>query len=434
MKKVALVALGAVAGFGIALSVLPEAKGASDMGAYQSLDLFSNAFERVRANYVRPVQDGELVNAAIQGMVTSLDPHSSYMDAKAYNDMQITTKGEFGGVGIEVTQEDGLIKVISPIDGTPAAKAGIKSGDRIAGIDGTSIAGLALNDAIDKMRGPAGSKITLTILREGEKKPFDVTLQRAVVQVDADTWRREGDVGYIRLPGFNEQTASGLEKGIRELKKQIGPGIKGYVIDLRNNPGGLLDQAIQVSSDLLNGGEVVSTRGRHPEDTQRYDAKGGGDITGGKPIIVLVNAGTASASEIVSGALQDHKRATVVGMTSFGKGSVQTIIPLGEGGGALRLTTARYFTPSGHSIQAQGIIPDIAVAQGDEGNVPKIARPSEADLPGHLIGEPVVKKNNAPVIQPAPGKKYDDFQLSYAEDLLNGKMTVATAGKPTKTD
>ena len=434
MKKVALVALGAVAGFGIALSVLPEAKGASDMGAYQSLDLFSNAFERVRANYVRPVQDSELVNAAIQGMVTSLDPHSSYMDAKAYNDMQITTKGEFGGVGIEVTQEDGLIKVISPIDGTPAAKAGIKSGDRIAGIDGTSIAGLALNDAIDKMRGPAGSKITLTILREGEKKPFDVTLQRAVVQVDADTWRREGDVGYIRLPGFNEQTASGLEKGIRELKKQIGPGIKGYIIDLRNNPGGLLDQAIQVSSDLLNGGEVVSTRGRHPEDTQRYDAKGGGDITGGKPIIVLVNAGTASASEIVGGALQDHKRATIVGMTSFGKGSVQTIIPLGEGGGALRLTTARYFTPSGHSIQAQGIIPDIAVAQGDEGNVPKIARPSEADLPGHLIGEPVVKKNNAPVIQPAPGKKYDDFQLSYAEDLLNGKMTVATAGKPTKTD
>jgi carboxyl-terminal processing protease len=434
MKKVALVALGAVAGFGIALSVLPEAKGASDMGAYQSLDLFSNAFERVRANYVRPVQDGELVNAAIQGMVTSLDPHSSYMDAKAYNDMQITTKGEFGGVGIEVTQEDGLIKVISPIDGTPAAKAGIKSGDRIAGIDGTSIAGLPLNDAIDKMRGPAGSKITLTILREGEKKPFDVTLQRAVVQVDADTWRREGDVGYIRLPGFNEQTASGLEKGIRELKKQIGPGIKGYIIDLRNNPGGLLDQAIQVSSDLLNGGEVVSTRGRHPEDTQRYDAKGGGDITGGKPIIVLVNAGTASASEIVSGALQDHKRATVVGMTSFGKGSVQTIIPLGEGGGALRLTTARYFTPSGHSIQAQGIIPDIAVAQGDEGNVPKIARPSEADLPGHLIGEPVVKKSSAPVIQPAPGKKYDDFQLSYAEDLLNGKMTVATAGKPVKAD
>jgi carboxyl-terminal processing protease len=433
MKKVALVALGAVAGFGIALSVLPAAKGASEMDAYQSLNLFSNAFERVRANYVRPVKDGELINAAIQGMVTSLDPHSSYMDPKAYNDMQITTKGQFGGVGIEVTQEEGLIKVISPIDGTPAAKAGIKSGDRIAGIDGVSIAGLALNDAIDKMRGPEGSKITLTILREGEKKPFDVTLTRAVVDVDADTWRREGDVGYIRLPGFNEQTASGLEKGIRELKKQIGPGLKGYIIDLRNNPGGLLDQAIQVSSDVLNGGEIVSTRGRHPEDTQRYDAKGS-DLTGGKPIVVLINAGTASASEIVSGALQDHKRATILGMTSFGKGSVQTIIPLGEGGGALRLTTARYYTPSGHSIQAQGIIPDIMVAQGDEANVPKIARPSEADLPGHLIGEPVVKKSNAPVIQPPPGKKYDDFQLSYAEDLLNGKMTVAAAGKPAKAD
>jgi carboxyl-terminal processing protease len=433
MKKIALVALGGLAGFGLALGLLPQAQGASDSGAYRQLDLFSDAFERVRANYVRPVQDGELVNAAIQGMVSSLDPHSSYMDSKSYNDMQITTKGQFGGVGIEVTQEEGLIKVISPIDGTPAAKAGIKPGDRIAGIDGVSIAGLALNDAIDKMRGPEGSKITLTILREGEKKPFDVTLQRAVVQVDADTWRREGDIGYIRLPGFNEQTAPGPEKAIRELKKQIGPSLKGYVIDLRNNPGGLLDQAIQVSDDLLTGGEIVSTRGRHPEDTQRYDAKGG-DIADGKPIVVLINAGTASASEIVAGALQDHKRATMVGMTSFGKGSVQTIIPLGEGGGALRLTTARYYTPSGHSIQAQGIIPDIAVSQGDETNVPKIARPSEADLPGHLIGEPVAKKVNAPVIQPATGKKYDDFQLSYAEDLLHGKMTVAAAGKPSKAD
>ena len=433
MKKVALLALGGVAGFALALGLLPQAQGAQDNGPYRQLDLFSDAFERVRANYVRPVQDSELVNAAIQGMVSNLDPHSSYMDAKSYNDMQITTKGQFGGVGIEVTQEDGLIKVISPIDGTPAAKAGIKSGDRIAGIDGTSIAGQPLNEAIDKMRGPEGSKVTLTILREGEKKPFDVTLQRAVVQVDADTWRKEGDIGYIRLPGFNEQTASGLEKAIRDLKMQIGPGIKGYVIDLRNNPGGLLDQAIQVSDDFLAGGEIVSTRGRHPEDTQRYDAKGG-DIADGKPIVILINAGTASASEIVSGALQDHKRATIVGMTSFGKGSVQTIIPLGEGGGALRLTTARYYTPSGHSIQAQGIIPDIAVSQGDETNIPKIARPSEADLPGHLVGEPAGKKVNAPVIQPVPGKKYDDFQLSYALDLLHGKMTVAAAGKSAKAD
>ncbi len=427
MKRYALLGLGMVSGFGLALGVM-SAHGANDTSAYGQLNLFSDAFERVRANYVRPVQDSELINAAIQGMVSNLDPHSSYMDSKSYGDMQITTRGQFGGVGIEVQADDGLIKVISPIDGTPAAKAGIKPGDHIAAIDGTSIAGLPLNDAIDKMRGPAGSKITLTILRASEKKPFDVSMQRAIVSVDATSSRREGDIAYIRLPGFNEQTAQGLEKAVRDLKKQIGPSLRGYVLDLRNNPGGLLDQAIQVSDDFLPGGEIVSTRGRHPEDTQRYDAKAG-DITDGKPVVILINAGTASASEIVSGALQDHKRATVIGMTSFGKGSVQTIIPLGEGGGALRLTTARYYTPSGHSIQAQGIIPDIAVAQGDEADVPKIVRPSEADLPGHLIGEPVAKKANAPVITPAPGKKYDDFQLSYALDLLHGKMTVAAAQK-----
>ncbi|HKY17571.1 MAG TPA: S41 family peptidase [Rhizomicrobium sp.] len=435
MKKLALVGLGLVGGFAAATFALPQAQGANDTSAYGQLDLFSDAFERVRANYVRPVKDGELIDAAIQGMVSNLDPHSSYMDTKMYGDMQITTKGQFGGVGIEVTQEDGLIKVISPIDGTPASRAGIKTGDRIAGIDGTSIAGLQLNEAIDKMRGAAGSKITLTILREGEKKPFDVTLIRAIVRVDAATYRREGDIGYIRMPGFNEQTADGLERAVRDLKRQIGPGIKGYVLDLRNNPGGLLDQAIQVSDDFLNSGEIVSTRGRHSEDTQRYDAKAG-DITDGKPIVILINGGTASASEIVSGALQDHKRATVIGLTSFGKGSVQTIIPLGETRGALRLTTARYYTPSGHSIQAQGIIPDIHVAQGDEANMSKLARPSEADLRGHLSGEPVpAKRINAPVIKPAPGKKYDDFQLSYALDLLQGKMTVAsaTAAAPEKT-
>src|SRR3569623_3664087 len=304
-----------------AMVALPEARGANDASAYGQLDLFSDAFERVRANYVRPVKDSELIDAAIQGMVSNLDPHSSYMDSKSYNDMQVNTKGQFGGVGIEVTQEDGLIKVISPIDGTPASRAGIKTGDRIAGIDGNSIAGLPLNEAIDKMRGPAGSKITLTILREGEKKPFDVTLTRAIVSVEADTWRREGDIGYIRMPGFNEQTADGLERAVKDLKKQLGFGIKGYVLDLRNNPGGLLDQAIQVSDDFLPSGEIVSTRGRHSEDTQRYDAKSG-DIADGKPIVLLVNGGTASASEIVSGALQDHKRATVIGMPSFGTGSV----------------------------------------------------------------------------------------------------------------
>jgi carboxyl-terminal processing protease len=436
MKKYAFVGIGAVAGFITALGVLPPAHGANDAGTYRQLDLFSDAFERVRANYVRPVDDNELINAAIEGMVSNLDPHSAYMDSKAFADMQIQTKGEFGGIGIEVTQENGLVKVITPIDNTPGARAGIKAGDYIAAINGNSLQGLNLNDAIDKMRGPAGSKITLTILRTGDKsapkKPFDVTLTRAIVAVDEVRWHREGDVGYIRMPGFNENTASGLETAVRDLKKQIGPGVKGYILDLRNNPGGLLDQAVQVSDDFLQSGEVVSTRGRHPDDTQRYDAHAG-DVTDGKPVIVLVNGGTASAAEIVSGALQDHHRATVVGMTTFGKGSVQTIIPLGEGGGALRLTTARYYTPSGHSIQAQGIIPDVAVAAGDEEDIPKIARPSEADLPGHLAGETAVKKPNATIVRPpanapktgADGKPYD-FQLTYALQMLHGKVAMAT--------
>ena len=434
MKKFAFVGLGVVVGFIAALGLLPAAHGANDMGAYRQLDLFSDAFERVRANYVRPVDDSELINAAIEGMVSNLDPHSSYMDSKAFADMQIQTRGSFGGIGIEVTMDNGLVKVISPIDNTPADKAGIKAGDYIAAINGASVQGLNLNDAIDKMRGPAGSKITLTILRTTDKtapkKPFDVTLMRAVVAVDEVRWHREGDIGYIRMPGFNENTASGLENAVRDLKKQIGPGIKGYVLDLRNNPGGLLDQAVQVSDDMLSSGEVVSTRGRHAEDTQRYDARPG-DITDGKPVIVLVNAGTASASEIVAGALQDHHRATILGMTSFGKGAVQTIIPLGEGGGALRLTTARYYTPSGHSIQAQGIIPDIMVAAGDEDDIPKIARPSEADLPGHLAGEPVKPKANQTIIRPpatmpktgADGKP-SDFQLHYALDMLHGKVAA----------
>jgi carboxyl-terminal processing protease len=438
MKKFAFVGLGMVVGFIAALGLLPAAHGANDMSAYRQLDLFSDAFERVRANYVRPVEDSELINAAIEGMVSNLDPHSSYMDPKAFADMQIQTRGSFGGIGIEVTMENGLVKIISPIDNTPGAKAGLKAGDYIAAINGASVQGMNLNDAIDKMRGPAGSKITLTILRTGDKtapkKPFDVTLARAVVAVDEVRWHREGDIGYIRMPGFNENTASGLENAVRDLKRQIGPSLKGYVLDLRNNPGGLLDQAVQVSDDLLTDGEVVSTRGRHADDTQRYDAHPG-DITDGKPVIVLVNAGTASASEIVAGALQDHHRATILGMTSFGKGSVQTIIPLGEGGGALRLTTARYYTPSGHSIQAQGIIPDIMVASGQEDDIPKIARPSEADLPGHLAGEPVKPKANQTIIRPpstlpktgADGKP-SDFQLSYALDMLHGK--VALAGKP----
>ncbi len=416
-----------VLGFVIALGLLPTAQGAIDISAYRQLDLFSDAFERVRANYVRPVEDEELISAAIEGMVSNLDPHSSYMDRKAYTDMQTDTRGEFGGLGIEIQMEDGLVKIISPIDDTPAAKAGLKPNDYIAAIDGMSVQGMSQNEAVEKMRGAPGSKVTVTILRKEEKKPFDVTLTRAVVKVATARFHREGDIGYIRLTQFTEQTAPGLENAVRELKKQIGPGVKGYVLDLRNNPGGLLDQAIQVSDDLLTRGEIVSTRGRHAEDTQRYDAKAG-DVTDGKPIIVLVNAGSASAAEIVAGALQDHKRATVLGMTSFGKGSVQTILPLGEGGGALRLTTARYYTPSGHSIQAQGIIPDIQVAQGNEDEISSIIRPAEADLKGHLEGEATpAQKADAPIIRPAADKKYDDFQLAYALDLLNGKMTVAVA-------
>ena len=425
MKTVGYAIVGVVLG---ASACVLAARGAVEPTAYDQLDLFSAAFAKVRANYVEPVPDSKLVNAAIQGMVAKLDPHSAYMDAKSFGgDFQVRTQGHFGGVGIEVSPDAGLIKVISAMDGMPAAAAGIKPQDHITAINGLQVEGHDFNETIDRMRGPIGTKVVLTIQRATEKMPFDVTLTRANVPFEAVTHHREGDIGYVRLPSFNEQTADGLEKAVRELKKEIGPGLRGYVLDLRNNPGGLLDQAIQVSDDFLNAGEIVSTRGRQNSDTQRFDAKAG-DITDGKPVVVLINAGTASASEIVSGALQDHRRATILGMTSFGKGSVQSIIPLGEGRGALRLTTARYFTPSGHSIQAQGIIPDIQVAQGDE--VSTAERYSEADLEGHLAGEPVpASRLNAPVIYAAPGKKYDDFQLAYALDLLRGKMDVASVTK-----
>ncbi len=431
MKRAAFVGIGAVVGFVVALTLFPAAHGASDMSAYRQLDLFSDAFERVREDYVRPVDDSELIDDAINGMVSALDPHSSYMNAKEFADMQIQTKGEFGGLGIEVTQANGLIKVISPIDGTPAARAGIRTGDYIATIDGMSVQGLSLTDAINKLRGPQGTKVTITILRPGAKKPFDVTLTRAIVEVDAVKYHRDGDIGYIRIAAFNEKTADEVEDAVANLKKQIGPGLKGYIIDLRNNPGGLLDQAIQVSDDFLNSGEIVSTRGRHQDDTQRYDAKPG-DIADGKPITVLINGGTASASEIVSGALQDHKRATILGMTSFGKGSVQTIIVLGDGRGALRLTTARYYTPSGRSIQAEGIVPDVAVAQGDEAQLASLGA-SEADLPGHLAGDGGAKKPQH-IIKPPAGKKIDDFQLSYALDLMRGKVAVASGNKSANAD
>jgi len=427
MKRLALVALGVGIGFIVAAGLLPQAQGANNAAIYKQFNLFSDAYEKVRENYVRPVQDNELMTGAIEGMVSNLDPHSSYMDPKAYSDFMIQINGEFSGIGIEVTMEDGLLKVITPIDDTPAAKAGIKTGDYIAAIDGVSIQGLDLNDAINKMRGPTGTKVVLSILRQGEKKPFDVTLVRASIQVDGVKWHREGDIGYIRISAFNVKTNEGVTKAVSELKKQIGPAIKGYVLDLRNDPGGPLDQAVKVSDDFLTGGEIVSIRGRRPADTQRFDAAAG-DISDGKPVIVLINGGTASAAEIVAGALQDHKRATLIGMKSFGKGSVQTLFEL-EGGGALRLTTARYYTPSGRSIQAEGIVPSVAVAQSAEDVATRIERTSEADLPGHLLPEDAAKKKAAQaVIRPPAGKKIDDFQLSYALDVLHGKVSM-TASK-----
>jgi carboxyl-terminal processing protease len=427
MKKFAFAGVGVAVGFVSALALFPAAHGApSVLSAYRELDLFGDAFERVRANYVREVEDSELINSAINGMVSSLDPHSSYMDPKEFADMQVQTRGEFGGLGLEVTQEDGLVKVVTPIDDTPASRAGLKTGDFISAIDGTSIQGMPLNEAVSRMRGPENSKVTLTILRTGEKRPLDVTLTRAVIKVESVKYERKGDIGYIRISSFSEKTDAGLKKAIADLKKQIGPGlIRGYVLDLRNDPGGLLDQAIAVSDDFLTGGEVVSTRGRRADDTQRYNARGG-DLTDNKPILVLINEGTASASEIVAGALQDHRRATIVGVTSFGKGSVQTIIPLGgQRGGALRLTTAKYYTPSGRSIQATGITPDIAVSNLTEkaqAEADQFTARTEATLAGHLDAEGAQRNTKMPTIRPEEGKKVDDFQLAYALDRLDGKI------------
>src|SRR5260221_4870576 len=334
-----------------------EAK--SNTETYRVLDVFAAVFERVRSDYVEEVSDETLVESAINGMLTTLDPHSSYLNAKNYKDMQVQTRGEFGGLGVEGTIDNGVIKGVSPIDDTPAAKAGIKPNDLIVQVDGQPVAGLTLPDAVEKMRGPVNSDIKLTVRREG-RDPFDVTLTQTIVKIQSVKSHLEGDnIGYIRITSFNEQTDSGLQNAVKNLKQQAGNKLVGYVLDLRNNPGGLLDQAIAVSDAFIERGEIVSTRGRRSEDAQRYNARAG-DITNGLPIVVLINGGSASASEIVAGALQDHHRAVLLGTKSFGKGSVQTIIPL-PGHGAMRLTTARYYTPSGRSIQAEGIEADILV-------------------------------------------------------------------------
>jgi carboxyl-terminal processing protease len=374
------------------VNAAPPASNSSE--TYRQLNLFGDVFERVRADYVEKVGDQDLIEAAIQGMLASLDPHSSYMNAKSFRDMQVQTKGEFGGLGIEVTLENGLVKVVSPIDETPAARAGLKPGDFITHLDGEQVMGLSLQEAVEKMRGPVNSDIKITVRREGAEKPLDFTLTRAVIKIQSVRSRTEGEIGYIRVTTFNEQTDKGVERAIEQIKKDAGSKLAGYVLDLRNNPGGLLDQAVSVSDAFLEKGEIVSTRGRGTEDGQRYNARAG-DLAGGLPIVVLINGGSASASEIVAGALQDHRRAVVMGTKSFGKGSVQTIVPL-PGHGAMRLTTARYYTPSGRSIQAKGIDPDIVVEQGhlEVAKAPTSGR-SERDL-RHSLSNPEDAKKDQP--------------------------------------
>jgi carboxyl-terminal processing protease len=411
----------------------------SNADTYRQLDLFGEVFERVRADYVEEVSDEQLIESAINGMLSSLDPHSSYMNAKNFRDMQVQVRGEFGGLGIEVTMEGGLVKVVSPIDDTPAAKAGLKPGDFITHLDGEPVVGLSLNEAVERMRGPVNSDIKLTVRREG-KDPFDVMLKRAVIKIQSVKSHLEGnDIGYIRITSFNEQTDSGLQNAMKALKNQPGNKLAGIVLDLRNNPGGLLDQAIAVSDDFLEQGEIVSTRGRHAEDGARYNAKAG-DITGGLPMVVLINGGSASASEIVAGALQDHHRAVLLGTRSFGKGSVQTIIQL-PGHGAMRLTTARYYTPSGRSIQAKGIEPDITVEPARIEKLTVAEGRHEADLRGALKNtDPTVAVKTPNATSPAnvpPGTEpaqpsentavdpsvmgtAQDYQLARALDMLRG--------------
>src|SRR5690348_15416993 len=426
MRKTSLILLGAAAGAAMTLiATQPRLMlvGASAKAAaadtYRQLNLFGDVFERVRADYVEKPDDAKLIETAINGMLAGLDPHSSYMDPKSFRDMQVQTRGEFGGLGIEVTMEDGLIKVVAPIDDTPAQKAGVLANDLITKLDDEQVQGLTLNQAVEKMRGPVNTKIKLTIMRKGQDKPVEISLTRDVIRVKSVRSRVEGDdVGYIRLSQFNEQTTEGLKKAITDITAKVANDkLKGYILDLRNKPGGLLDQAISVSDAFLEKGEVVSTRGRNAEETQRFNARSG-DLTNHKPVIVLVNGGSASASEIVAGALQDHKRATIIGTRSFGKGSVQTIIPLGSGNGALRLTTARYFTPSGRSIQAKGITPDIEVLQ----DVPEELKArtdtkGEASLRGHLKAEGDEQTGSQSYIPPDPK---DDKALKLAVDLLRG--------------
>jgi carboxyl-terminal processing protease len=424
IRKASLLLIGGLMG-ATAMSVIYSASipaQAAGPSTYKELSIFGDVFERVRAQYVTPPDDQKLVENAINGMLSSLDPHSSFMNAQDATDMRTQTKGEFGGLGIEVTMENELVKVITPIDDTPAARAGVLSGDFISEIDGTPVRGLKLEQAVEKMRGAVKTPIKLTIIRQGADKPIELTVVRDIIAVRAVKSRVEGDVGYLRVISFTEKTYDDLEAAITKIKSEVpADKLKGYVLDLRLNPGGLLDQAINVSDAFLERGEVVSTRGRNADETRRFNATAG-DLTDGKPVIVLVNGGSASASEIVAGALQDLRRATVVGTRSFGKGSVQTIIPLGETG-ALRLTTALYYTPSGKSIQGTGIQPDIKVEQPlPEEMQGRVRAEGESSLPGHIQGQSETDEGSGSVAYVPPEAK-DDIQLNYALDLLRGNKT-----------
>ncbi|MCR9108316.1 S41 family peptidase [Marivita sp. XM-24bin2] len=437
MKKVVMAAMGgALAGIVATtqfVGPLVAQESARTTNVYEQLDLFGDIFERIRAQYVEEVDAGDLIEAAIDGMLTSLDPHSSYLSPDDAADMRVQTRGEFGGLGIEVTQEEGFVKVVSPIDGTPADDAGIEAGDFITHVDGDSVLGLTLDEAVDMMRGPVGSEIIITVVREGEAEPFEVSIIRDTIKLTAVRTRLEGDAVVLRVTTFNDQTYANLEEGLAEQVEAAGgmENVEGIVLDLRNNPGGLLNQAIRVSDAFLEKGEIVSTRGRNPEDGDRYNATPG-DLAEGKPIVVLINGGSASASEIVAGALQDHRRAIVVGTKSFGKGSVQTVMPL-RGDGAMRLTTARYYTPSGRSIQALGVSPDIVVAQPrrpaagtEDEEESNVFNRSEADLRGSLdndsLSEDEVQQIEADraKAEAAAALREEDYQLAYAIDILKG--------------
>ena len=444
MKKFVMAALGGTVAGVIATTQiagpLVAQETARSSSVYEQLDLFGDIFERIRAQYVEKVDESELIEAAIDGMLTSLDPHSSYLSPEDASAMRVQTRGEFGGLGIEVTQEEGFVKVVSPIDGTPADQAGIEAGDFITHVDGESVLGLTLDKAVELMRGPVGSEIIITVVREGEDEPFDVSIIRDTIKLTAVRTRTEGNTVVLRVTTFNDQTTPNLESGFQKQVEEVGgmENVNGIVLDLRNNPGGLLTQAIKVSDAFLESGEIVSTRGRNPEDGERFNATPG-DLAAGKPIVVLINGGSASASEIVAGALQDHRRAIVVGTKSFGKGSVQTVMPL-RGDGAMRLTTARYYTPSGRSIQALGVSPDIVVEQPrrrateEEEDEPASAvsrSRSEADLRGRLnndsLSEDEVRQIEADreKAEAAARLREEDYQLAYAIDILKGLSAIS---------